>query len=309
VNVDQRVKVMEEELKILKNEMQTVLLDIREQYLNLQNPFNTVALLEAKEQASAAIDELRNAKDQVEKSKSSLGSSTGKEETAKECVPAAAASPAVKMAPEIPTVNSASGDVNPISPVVPSRQTNNLQAAEAPRPEAPPRRNLPGLPPGGLNLEKPCESLLDETAPVKSDSDKRPKERTRTKGEPADSEKTGGEKAKSLQPPKTSDRYELVMVAGLAQWVENATKKLGKDRVEALVEVSNSMGRLPDHFRDLIVRLARLSSYPNESSMVITAHDYLVLLTQLEDLVGETLPHERALLSLLSNNGGSSWTR
>ncbi len=37
---EQRITVLEDELKILKNEIKAVLLDLREQYLNIQNPFN-----------------------------------------------------------------------------------------------------------------------------------------------------------------------------------------------------------------------------------------------------------------------------
>jgi hypothetical protein len=39
MNADQRVETLEGEVKLLKNEIQAVLLDIREHYLNYQNPF------------------------------------------------------------------------------------------------------------------------------------------------------------------------------------------------------------------------------------------------------------------------------
>jgi len=40
MDVNQRLKVLEDETKVLKAEVKSVLLDIREQYLNNQNPFN-----------------------------------------------------------------------------------------------------------------------------------------------------------------------------------------------------------------------------------------------------------------------------
>jgi hypothetical protein len=40
MDVNQRLKVLEDEIKVLKAEVKSVLLDIREQYLNNQNPFN-----------------------------------------------------------------------------------------------------------------------------------------------------------------------------------------------------------------------------------------------------------------------------
>ncbi len=40
MDVNQRLKVLEDEVKVLKTELKAVLLDIREQYLNNQNPFS-----------------------------------------------------------------------------------------------------------------------------------------------------------------------------------------------------------------------------------------------------------------------------
>jgi len=40
MNPEQRIKAVEDELKILKNEIKNVLLDIREHYLDLENPFS-----------------------------------------------------------------------------------------------------------------------------------------------------------------------------------------------------------------------------------------------------------------------------
>ncbi|MBN1856781.1 MAG: hypothetical protein JW846_07510 [Dehalococcoidia bacterium] len=41
MDVNQRVKVLEDEVKVLKAELKSVLMDIREQYLNNQNPFSS----------------------------------------------------------------------------------------------------------------------------------------------------------------------------------------------------------------------------------------------------------------------------
>jgi hypothetical protein len=40
MDLNQRVKALEDEIKVLKTEVKVVLLDIREQYLNQQNPFS-----------------------------------------------------------------------------------------------------------------------------------------------------------------------------------------------------------------------------------------------------------------------------
>jgi hypothetical protein len=295
---------MEEELKILKNEMQTVLLDIREQYLNLQNPFNTVALLEAKEQAAAAIEELKQAKDQVDKSAPPAEQSALKPEPPKNAV--ASSMPNIPLSP-IPEAQTAHTiPVNNGMPYVApqSGATNNSHTSSSPD-----CCGIPGLPPGNLATDD-MDSVLETS---KSSQD--PTQRKEDKGKHLSRESSVRPEPEDSQQAKLSrsfggdSKYGLIIVAGLAQWVETATGKLGKERVEALVEVSNSMGRLPDNFKDLIVRLARLSTAEHTPELKVTARDYLLLLTQLEDLVGETQPHERALLSILSNSGGSVWTR
>jgi len=40
MELQERVVKLEDEVKVLKNEVQTVLLDIRESYLNRENPFS-----------------------------------------------------------------------------------------------------------------------------------------------------------------------------------------------------------------------------------------------------------------------------
>jgi hypothetical protein len=40
---NEKITRLENEIKVLKNEVQAVLLDLRESYLNMENPFNAVA--------------------------------------------------------------------------------------------------------------------------------------------------------------------------------------------------------------------------------------------------------------------------
>jgi hypothetical protein len=313
VNVDQRVKVMEEELKILKNEMQTVLLDIREQYLNLQNPFNSVALMEAKEQTMAAVEELKNAKDQVDRAKERADIIKDKAEAAAEKVEMAkdamAGMPATQTKATVDNPNNAGQESvsNLSNPPSENQVHGRPVAVETPAGTA---GEFPGLAPADIKSAgfdfANAVSSQDGEAEFKEDNEHNTdsgifiglnsgKKSSEVKGkEPVVSE---------------GSRFDLIVVAGLAQWVESAVARLGKERVEALVEVSHSMGRLPLHFKDLLIKLARLSKAESRSCNIVTARDYLMLLTQLEDLVGETQPHDRALLSILSNDGGSAWTR
>jgi hypothetical protein len=102
-------------------------------------------------------------------------------------------------------------------------------------------------------------------------------------------------------------KSDIVVIAGLTQWIDQSTAKLGKERTEALVEMSSTMGRLPPDIKDALVRMARLSLHePNVQS--ITASDYLSVLAQLENLISGSKLQDNALLSILSmmqetNNG------
>ena len=44
MNSEQRIEALEDTIKVLKNEINTVLLDIREHYLDLENPFNNYVM-------------------------------------------------------------------------------------------------------------------------------------------------------------------------------------------------------------------------------------------------------------------------
>lgn len=133
-------------------------------------------------------------------------------------------------------------------------------------------------------LEEECE----ESPPTKAAS-----LRNRKKGKQSFAEADG--------------KGDIVVIAGLTQWIDQSTAKLGKERTEALVEMSSTMGRLPPDIKDALVRMARLSHHePNVES--ITASDYLSVLAQLENLIGGSKLQDNALLSILSmmketNNG------
>ena len=95
-------------------------------------------------------------------------------------------------------------------------------------------------------------------------------------------------------------RADLVVIAGLTQWVDQASGKLGKDRTEALVEMSTAMGRIPENIKDVLIRMVRISRYESTSIQSPTATDYLATLAQLESLMGGEQIQDNALLSILS---------
>jgi len=95
-------------------------------------------------------------------------------------------------------------------------------------------------------------------------------------------------------------QVDLVVIAGLTQWLDQAITKLGKERTEVLIEISFTMGRLPQNLKDALVRMAHLSHQETPSGQSTTASDYLSILAQLDNLLSGSKQQDNALLSILS---------
>ena len=94
-------------------------------------------------------------------------------------------------------------------------------------------------------------------------------------------------------------KVDLVVVAGLTHWIDQATAKLGKERTEILVEMSFAMGHLPEKLKDALIRMIRVSHHELKGQS-ITSSDYLSILAQLENLLADPKQQDKALLSILS---------
>jgi len=95
-------------------------------------------------------------------------------------------------------------------------------------------------------------------------------------------------------------KIDWVTIVGLARWVDKATSKLGKSKVEALIEVYHSTGCMSDSFRYLLLKLTHLSDAEEHKGQV-SSRDYLSVLVQLESVLNGGVQREAALLSILSD--------
>lgn len=104
----------------------------------------------------------------------------------------------------------------------------------------------------------------------------------------------------------------LITIAGLAQWVEEAVACVGKQRLEALVEVCQMFGHLQPGEKDVILRLVRSSSCESDGERA-TARDYLSMLIRLQNVLGNSTRSEDALMAILSaddsGRGDRAWIR
>jgi len=298
MNDEQRIRVLEEELKVLKNEIKSVLLDLREQYLNIQNPFNSsmspnvaagVGPQPEKPAAKAPVKETKPAAEEVveeepEEEPVMSGAGSDYEEEAPGSAPLDFGN-----APEMPGFNNGNGDFG-LAPGLPSGDPFGGAGAApslgaGPGPGAAPSL---GAGPGPAAGPGQADNTGDEED---DDEDDAPVVVQHTKG---------GNKKKKEQPLASGKvKYDLMVVAGLTQWIDQSTARLGKERAEALVEMSYTMGRLPENLKDVLIKMVRITK--NESNgHNVTASDYLAILAQLENLLGKSEIQDNALLSLIS---------
>jgi hypothetical protein len=297
MNDEQRIRVLEEELKVLKNEIKSVLLDLREQYLNIQNPFNSsmapnvaagVGPQPEKPSAKAPVKPVEQVEEPAEEEAEEpvmSGAGSDYEEEAPGSAPLDFGT-----SPEMPGLNSGNGDFG-LAPGLPSGDPFGGAGAApslgaGPGPGAAPSSGAGSGPASGPTQ---ADNTGDEDDDEEDDIPQVVVQHTK-----------GGNKKKKEQPLASGKvKYDLMVVAGLTQWIDQSTARLGKERAEALVEMSYTMGRLPENLKDVLIKMVRITK--NESNgHNVTASDYLAILAQLENLLGKSEIQDNALLSLIS---------
>jgi hypothetical protein len=291
MNDEQRIRVLEEELKVLKNEVKAVLLDLREQYLNIQNPFNASMAPNTgfnvgistgpqaekpapRSPVKKAQEEIQEEVEEEEEEQVMLGAGSDNEEEGPGNAPLDFAN-----SPEIPGLNNGNGGFA-MAPGLPSGDPFIGAGAG------------PGPAPSMVSSHGSAVGLAQaENADGEDDEEDIP---------PAVVPPSKGANRKKEQSPSGGKtKYDLMVVAGLTQWIDQSTARLGKERAEALVEMSYTMGRLPENLKDALIKMVRITK--NESNgHNVTASDYLAILAQLENLLGKSEIQDNALLSLIS---------
>lgn len=282
MNEEQRITLMEEDLKILKNEVKTILLDIREQYLNIQNPFNASTISnmppaganpeQVDRQPEAPVAALEKPQDVQANPPSGeqpeTGSPAGK--------PMDLSTRVEADMPGLPGLPVMMDDLPGIAPSADPGSDAGIMDSEDEEEDEPVQR---------LKMPRNKKKEADEESDERDEFLRRP------------APKNGRKRSNYLL---SGTRADLVVIAGLTQWIDQATGKLGKDRAEALVEMSTAMGRIPENIKDVLIRMVRISRYESAHTQSPTATDYLAILAQLESLMGGEQIQDNALLSVLS---------
>ena len=91
---------------------------------------------------------------------------------------------------------------------------------------------------------------------------------------------------------------DLIAYAGLACWVEDTTRRLGKERTQALLELAEVAGLLPTDVKTILTKLTTIKS--TESTNKPSARDYFESLVKVAALFGNNNDNNAALLMMLT---------
>ena len=291
MNEEQRIKLLEEELKILKNEVKAILLDIREQYLNIQNPFN-FNLTPNIGTPPSGNPELNNKQLETPQDEYDLGKELKNNAEPMEPIsfgkPFSDPTPALE-AEAIPPA-APPGALMDLAGAGPSQDETEADDADAE--EEPPKKAKNNKDKKKGNTPPVLEAEPEEEEADEDDFEEKLLEKIT-------SAKPNGKKKREIGNLISSGKGDLVVIAGLTQWVDQATFKLGKERTETLLEMAHAMGRIPDNIKDILVRMSRISRHESNGQSP-TATDYISLLAQLESLMGGSEIKDNALLSIIS---------
>jgi len=236
-----KVGKLENEIKVLKNEVQAVLLDLRESYLNMENPFNSFANPASIQ--PIVINEQNSAREPL------------RDQPRKDGHKSEFSQPGIEEPGASSKIEGAASD-------------NQIAAIDS----------------------------LEKRNHVKIMGDERKKPQ-RTDDEPA----TWAAPDCKHDTQKNA-RFDLVTMAGLAGWVEHSTKKIGRERTVAVLEMSELMGHISADLKPVLIKLITLApqSTPEQSGRT---RDYIHSLAKINSLLGSDNREETALLLLSLESG------
>ncbi|MCL0065876.1 hypothetical protein M1N79_03210 [Dehalococcoidia bacterium] len=356
MELNQRIDELEGELKIVKNEVQSVLLDIRERVLSYyDNPFQTAVVNappkkgpemastvttnvageapagrplnqagdhqsngDSKMEEEAGTSQLKGLMDQLEREREDLkreqqvahSPSPGGAQSAQPPLPTQPYhdvpqfQPAQAL-PPVPGFGPSQGDYRPPErdrrqrPAEMEREETGSDQAPSPGPGSDPRWRM--------EAEEDRTRRAGHRTVRRSPGGPRPEER----GIDRHAEAADVEREEPQDWGANGDRTEvnLLTLVGLVRWAEKSTSKIGKERVEAVVEIYQTAGCLPASYKEVIPQIIRLAD-GEEPEARPTMGDSLNVLLKLDSLLGKKFKTQAAVLStLFGDDGGYPWTK
>ncbi len=319
MDLSKRLDQMDEELKLLKNEIKQVLLEIQEHVLTVQNPFvgltanvGPVGTEESNDIVSRRLELLEN---KAEQAPAPGGSDENRGAQSPGGGPSPQASGSGDLCPggrggsipetgmpSHPTAPDSADFEGPEDASMPARHdgTRKTESADADDGSGKPRytpgerlRRKNGLDSVRKREESRKKSYVDESEKEQVEEDER-------------EEDEGGEAAASNRKGPASPSLDLLTIAGLASWTDQVIRKVGREQLDALLRISEIRGHLSKETKETILSLALLLDGGREGYGGVTAKEMVALLAQLDAVQGNGTKDDANILPLLlyGNMGG-----
>jgi hypothetical protein len=270
-DLNHRVTELENEIKVIKNEVKAILLDVREQYLNTENPFIIGGAGAQGGQFSAVIN---CQTDSPESKPNSPADTESKEDNN---------SNSAKDQSEEEIISENEKDKKARKSTLPSLSMGSDSGE--------------GKTPHGNKTGNKMKTAFGKFLSGDNDSD------TGLSGEGQFGKDSWNKKQAAAKSGKGNNgNINLLTIAALSRWVDESTEKIGKERAEVMVEACHLVGHISNEFKDLLIRLVRLSQADEPKKGRINTQDYLGVIARLDGLLGYNNGSESSLLSILTDN-------
>ena len=291
MELDDKVTQLEDEIKILKNEIQAVLLDVRESYLNLENPVSR-ELPPFAEQHIVLSTPPSAPQAQAPGNGSSAAPPAGR--------PAPASEPDGPPEPDWESMSAPAQE--PLYETRPGIEHNGIAEPEPAARSEPAARPEPT--PQSGPTPHPDPTARPEPAPgpeVIAAEDRAREEVTRAWRPMTELEVDSGTRGNGNG--GHSEQMDLATITRLADWVADVVERLGSERAEAILDISEMVGFVDTELKEVLAKF--IHPAPGEKEGKVTTRDYLVSLKELDRILGKATKFEIALLSILCQGNDS----
>jgi hypothetical protein len=312
----QRIDKVEGEVKLLNNEVKSVLLDIREHVLTYyQNPFSNIDSLSKRrpkrsDESIELMERLEDLEDREEERREKESPAPNQE------LPSST--------PTSPTAPLPQENVGGMGGSMPPGGMVGGQQTPLPSYQGPAQRQAPIQEPAGGGAgyqEPPSDSMLPTSNAEHYDGIRR------VAGKPTYSREREGNgyregtpipeqellsstpSPSKLDQEEQEEKIEIATIAGLAKWVRISVRKIGREKVEGVLEIYEMAGHLSPNIKEILLKLIHLSDEDGPGGKV-SMNDCVTTLIQLDAILGQEQKGNTALLSMLfEEEETSSWIK
>jgi hypothetical protein len=278
MDMTKKIQHLEDELKLLKNEVHNTLLDIKDSLASGYQPSNAAAQAGPAPQSAPSAP----APAPVSAPASPPGASSWVGPSSQPVPPPVQHSPApsepvrFQYRPQEAKVEEPTPSAEQQEPEIVSRQ--EPAPGPAPRPEPAARPTAEPEQTRVVTEEKgSVPSFVEYRIPV---------------------QENGSSKVESNDVGSNGDRTDLATLATLGDWADRSARRVGRERVEAILEVYQATGYLALNLKTVLLKLLALDNAP-VSEAPVSLRDCITVLLELNGIVIGHSKTEAAMLSLL----------